>query len=45
MTDALTGRFEFDDEVIDVYRPLSEPPFDRIGRVDIAPADRHNTAR
>ena len=43
--DALTGRFEFDDEVIDVYRPLSEPPFDRIGRVDIAPADRHNTAR
>ena len=43
--DVLTGRFEFDDEVIDVYRPLSEPPFDRIGRVDIAPADHHNTAR
>ena len=37
--DALTERFEFADEVIDVYRPLSEPPFDRIGRVDIAHAD------
>ena len=43
--DALTERFESDDEVIDVYRPLSEPPFDRIGRVDSAPADHHNTAR
>lgn len=43
--DALTGRFEFDDEVIDVYRPLSEPPFDRIGRIDIAPAGHHSTAR
>ena len=30
--DTLTGRFEYDDEVIDVYRPLAEPPFDRIGR-------------
>ena len=30
--DTLTGRFEYDDEVIDVYRPLAEPPFDRIGQ-------------
>ena len=30
--DTLTGRFEYDDEVIDVYRPLVEPPFDRIGQ-------------
>ena len=30
--DVLTGRFEFEDEVIDVYRPLLEPPFDRVGR-------------
>ena len=31
--DALTERFEYDDEVIDVYFPLDKPPFDRIGRV------------
>lgn len=43
--DVLTKRFEFDDEVFDVYRPLSEPPFDRIGRVDLTPASCHNTAR
>ncbi len=30
--DVLTERFEFEDEVIDVYRPLSEAPFDRMGR-------------
>ena len=30
--DVLTGRFEFEDEAIDVYRPLPEPPFDRVGR-------------
>ncbi len=30
--DVLAERFEFDDEVIDVYRPLPEAPFDRIGR-------------
>ena len=30
--DVLTGRFELEDEVIDVYRPLPEPPFDRAGR-------------
>jgi len=30
--DVLTERFEFGDEVIDVYRPLPEAPFDRAGR-------------
>ena len=30
--DVLTGRYEFDDEMIDVYRPLPETPFDRVGR-------------
>ena len=30
--DALTERFEFDDEVIDVYRPLPEAPFNLVGR-------------
>ena len=30
--DVLTGRFELDDEVIDVYRTLPETPFDRVGR-------------
>ena len=34
VVDVLTERFGFDDEVIDVYRPLSEPPFDRIGRIE-----------
>ena len=31
--DALTERFEFDDEVIEVYRTVGEPPFDRLGRI------------
>lgn len=31
--DALTGRFGYGDEIIDVYRPLPEPPFDRIGQI------------
>ena len=32
--DTLTGRFELDDEVVDVYRALpGTAPFDRIGRV------------
>ena len=31
--DALTNRFELADEVIDVYRAISHPPFNRIGRV------------
>lgn len=30
--DVLTERFEFEDELIDVYRPLPEAPFDGIGR-------------
>ena len=30
--DLLTRRFDFDDEAIDVYRPLPEAPFDRVGR-------------
>ena len=30
--DVLAGRYEFDDEMIDVYRPLAEPPFNRLGR-------------
>ena len=30
---ALTRRFEFGDEVTDVYRPLAQAPFDRVGRV------------
>lgn len=34
--DALTGRFEYGDEVIDVYRPMAEPPFDCIGTVATA---------
>ena len=33
VVDALTGRFEFNDEVIDVYRRLAEAPFDRTGRL------------
>ena len=31
--DALAGRFEFNDEVIDVYRKTDEAPFDRAGRL------------
>ena len=31
--DALTERFEFDDEVIEVYRAVGEAPFDRLGRI------------
>ena len=38
--DALTGRFAYGDEVIDVYRPLAEPPFDRIDIVDNSPPFR-----
>lgn len=30
--DVLTERFELEDEVIDVYRPLPKSPFDRAGR-------------
>lgn len=31
--DSLMERHEFEDEIIDVYRPLADPPFDRAGRV------------
>ena len=31
--DALTGRSEFNDEVVDVYRKIAEAPFDRVGRL------------
>ena len=31
--DVLTDKFEYEDEVIDVYRSLDVPPFDRVGRV------------
>ena len=31
--DALTERFDYLDEAIDVYRPLDEAPFDRLGRL------------
>ena len=31
--DVLSGRFELADEVMDVYRAISEPPFNQIGRV------------
>lgn len=31
--DLLSGRLEYPEELIDVYRPLDEPPFERIGRV------------
>ena len=37
--DALTDRFEFGDEVIDVYRTLDIPPFDRLGRVWVKSPD------
>ena len=30
--DVLMERFQFEDEMIDVYRPLPETPFDRVGR-------------
>ena len=39
--DALTGRFEFNDEVTDVNRPIGDPPFDRVGRVDPNWTQRH----
>ena len=31
--DALTGRFEFTDEVVDVYWKIAEAPFDWVGRL------------
>ena len=31
--DSLTGRFDFGDEVTDVYRPLPQAPFDLVGNI------------
>lgn len=31
--DAITERFQYDDEVIDVYRRIPDQPFNRVGRV------------
>lgn len=31
--DALTGRFALGEELVDIYRPLEEAPFDSIGRL------------
>ena len=31
--DALAGRYEYPDEVIDVYRAIPDPPFNRLGRI------------
>lgn len=33
VVDHLTGRNLYPDEIIDVYRPLEDPPFDTLGRV------------
>ena len=32
--DVLTGRFEFTDEVVDVYRAIPQPPFHKVGRLN-----------
>ena len=34
--DAVTERFEFDDEIIDVYRAIAGPPFDTVGPVQLS---------
>lgn len=31
--DTLTKRFDYPDEAIDIYRPLDQAPFDRLGRI------------
>lgn len=33
--DTLTERFECRDEVLDVYRVLESPPFDKLGRIEV----------
>lgn len=35
--DALTGRFDYGEETIEVFRPIPEAPFDRLGRVRLDP--------
>ena len=34
--DVLSGQCEYPDEVIDVYRAIPDPPFNRLGRVSVA---------
>ena len=34
--DALAGRLSLPDEITDIYRPLEEAPFDRVGRLTSA---------
>ena len=36
VVDTLVGRYEFPDEVIDVYRAIPDPPFNRLGRLSVA---------
>ena len=31
--DVLTGRYDFTDEEIHVFRPIAEPPFNHTGRL------------
>lgn len=38
--DVLTERFDLADEVLDVYRPIPDRPFDRVGRVAHEPHPR-----
>ena len=33
VVDTLTNRFEFNDEVVDIYRRIAEAPYDRVGRL------------
>lgn len=35
--DALTSRFQYGDEIIDVYRPIGSHPFDRVGQLSTPP--------
>jgi molybdopterin/thiamine biosynthesis adenylyltransferase len=35
--DALTGRFQYGDDLIEVYRPLDVAPFDRAGTIRVEP--------
>ncbi len=41
--DTMTGRHEFSDEVVDVYRAILEPPFDQIGRVSVPTSYAHTS--
>lgn len=35
--DALTTRFQYGDEIIDIYRPVGAPPFDQVGQLGTPP--------